>query len=166
MSVERICGNCRYFEECCGVEENSGEQSESGGICKRFPPVYCGPPVAEDRAITLDWMNWSQPAVTDSHWCGEFVAKDAPPDPPKEIESRSIGVLGLSVRSRKAIMRLDAQKKGVSYSWLSPLPTVGELLKMTEVELLSQKNFGMSSLVEIRDKLASHGLKLQIGEAY
>jgi DNA-directed RNA polymerase subunit alpha len=53
----------------------------------------------------------------------------------------------LSVRSRNCL-----QKMGVR--------TLGDLTRTTEQELLSSKNFGETSLVEIRDMLVSKGLEL------
>ncbi len=53
----------------------------------------------------------------------------------------------LSVRSRNCL-----QKMGVK--------TLGDLTRTTEQELLASKNFGETSLVEIRDMLASKGLEL------
>ncbi len=53
----------------------------------------------------------------------------------------------LSVRSRNCL-----QKMG--------LMTLGDLTETTELELLSSKNFGETSLVEIRDMLSSKGLEL------
>lgn len=62
--------------------------------------------------------------------------------------ARPIADLNLSVRARKCMIRL-----GIS--------TIGELLRHTGDELLECKNFGVTSLNEVRDKLASHGLKLR-----
>lgn len=53
----------------------------------------------------------------------------------------------LSVRSRNCL-----QKMGVR--------TLGDLTKISEMELLSSKNFGETSLIEIRDMLHSRGLEL------
>lgn len=53
----------------------------------------------------------------------------------------------LSVRSRNCL-----QKMGVM--------TLGDLCRCTEQELLSSKNFGETSLVEIKEMLASKGLRL------
>lgn len=53
----------------------------------------------------------------------------------------------LSVRSRNCL-----QKMGVR--------TLGDLTKTTELDLLSSKNFGETSLVEIREMLSSKGLEL------
>lgn len=59
----------------------------------------------------------------------------------------SVGDFELSVRSRNCL-----QKMGVR--------TLGDLTRTTEQELLSSKNFGETSLIEIRDMLASKGLAL------
>ncbi len=62
--------------------------------------------------------------------------------------SRSIADLNLSVRARKCMIRL-----GIS--------TIGELIRRTGDELLECKNFGVTSLNEVREKLRVHSLKLR-----
>ncbi len=62
--------------------------------------------------------------------------------------ARQVGELDLSVRSRKA---LDTLKIG----------TVGQLCDVTEEQLLGCKNFGQTSLNEIKKKLADLGLALR-----
>ena len=62
--------------------------------------------------------------------------------------ARPIADLSLSVRARKCMIRLG-------------ITTIGELLRRTGDELLECKNFGVTSLNEVRDKLAVHGLKLR-----
>jgi len=59
-----------------------------------------------------------------------------------------IGDLNLSVRSRKCMSRLG-------------ITTIGEILIRTPDELLSAKNFGVTSLNEIRNKLSEMNLKLR-----
>ncbi len=61
---------------------------------------------------------------------------------------RSVSELELSVRSRKALMRL-----GVT--------TLGELAQRSEPELMSIKNFGMTSLTEIKRQLTMYGMSLR-----
>jgi DNA-directed RNA polymerase subunit alpha len=61
---------------------------------------------------------------------------------------RPISDLNLSVRARKCMVRL-----GIS--------TIGELLRKTGDDLLECKNFGVTSLNEVREKLTQHGLKLR-----
>jgi DNA-directed RNA polymerase subunit alpha len=62
--------------------------------------------------------------------------------------ARPISDLNLSVRARKCMIRL-----GIS--------TVGDLMRRTGDELLECKNFGVTSLNEVRDKLGAHGLRLR-----
>jgi len=64
------------------------------------------------------------------------------------VLNKPVGDLNLSVRARKCMNRL-----GVS--------TLGELITRTADELLEIKNFGMTSLNEVREKLAALGLKLR-----
>ncbi|HEV7999715.1 MAG TPA: DNA-directed RNA polymerase subunit alpha C-terminal domain-containing protein [Planctomycetaceae bacterium] len=59
-----------------------------------------------------------------------------------------VGDLNLSVRARKCISRLG-------------LVTIGELLAKTADELLSVRNFGVTSLNEVRAKLTEMGLRLR-----
>jgi len=56
--------------------------------------------------------------------------------------------LELSVRSRKALQRLN-------------INTLGELTMRTEDELLGCKNFGQTSLNEIKQQLTSFGIGLR-----
>lgn len=61
---------------------------------------------------------------------------------------RPIADLNLSVRARKCMVRLG-------------LTTIGELLRRTGDDLLECKNFGVTSLNEVREKLTAQGLKLR-----
>ncbi|MCA9038619.1 MAG: DNA-directed RNA polymerase subunit alpha, partial [Planctomycetaceae bacterium] len=56
--------------------------------------------------------------------------------------------LNLSVRSRKCMSRLNIQ-------------TIGQLVSRTPDELLSSRNFGVTSLNEIRLKLGEIGIRLR-----
>ena len=62
--------------------------------------------------------------------------------------SRPVAELNLSVRARKCMIRLG-------------INTIGELLRRTGDDLLECKNFGVTSLNEVREKLALVGLKLR-----
>ncbi len=66
----------------------------------------------------------------------------------EEVLNRPVSELQLSVRARKALAVLNVQ-------------TIGELCTKTEAELLGVKNFGMTSLLEIKEKLAELGLSLR-----
>ncbi len=67
---------------------------------------------------------------------------------PPEVLERSIDELNLSVRSRGCMVKLDVH-------------TVRDLINKTEIELMSAKNFGMTSLNEIKRKLTDVGLNLR-----
>ena len=41
------------------------------------------------------------------------------------------------------------------------ITTLGELIQRTADELLEAKNFGMTSLTEVRERLGQHNLKLR-----
>ena len=61
---------------------------------------------------------------------------------------RPISDLNLSVRARKCMVRLG-------------LTTIGELIRKTGDDMLECKNFGVTSLNEVREKLTVHQLKLR-----
>jgi DNA-directed RNA polymerase subunit alpha len=65
-----------------------------------------------------------------------------------EILNRSVADLEFSVRSRKALQRLN-------------INTLGDLAARTEDELLGCKNFGHTSLDEVRQQLSAFGLGLR-----
>ena len=67
---------------------------------------------------------------------------------PEHVLNKNVNELELSVRSRKALQRL-----GVA--------SVGELATRTEAELLGVKNFGQTSLMEIKQRLTELGLSLR-----
>jgi DNA-directed RNA polymerase subunit alpha len=72
------------------------------------------------------------------------VAGNVPP----EILSKNVADLELSVRSRKALQRLN-------------INSLGELASRTEDELLGCKNFGQTSLNEIKQQLGTFGMTLR-----
>ncbi|MFO0889666.1 MAG: DNA-directed RNA polymerase subunit alpha C-terminal domain-containing protein [Isosphaeraceae bacterium] len=83
------------------------------------------------------------------------VTHDHRAEPPQEVPpevqallNKPISELSLSVRARKCMSKLNIQ-------------TVGDLAKRSGDELLECKNFGVTSLNEVRDKLGTLGLKLK-----
>jgi DNA-directed RNA polymerase subunit alpha len=67
---------------------------------------------------------------------------------PETTLNKPISSLELSVRARKALQLLN-------------ISSIGELASRTEAELMGVKNFGATSLHEIRERLAQHGLTLR-----
>lgn len=64
------------------------------------------------------------------------------------VLNKTVAELNLSVRARKALQLLN-------------IHTMGDLVTHTEAELLGVKNFGATSLTEVRQKLAEFGLALR-----
>lgn len=92
---------------------------------------------------------------------GQYAEQEAAPataaaelasDVPQEVLLKSVADLELSVRSRKALQRLG-------------INTLSDLAMRTEDELLGCKNFGVTSLNELKQLLAAHGLSLRKLEA-
>jgi len=87
-------------------------------------------------------------------FAAEYVEEEPAYDPetlsPNEraMLDRPIADLNLSVRARKCMVRL-----GIS--------TIGELVRRTGDDLLECKNFGVTSLNEVREKLTLQSLKLR-----
>ena len=66
----------------------------------------------------------------------------------EEILNKTVNDMELSVRARRCLGRLGIQ-------------TLGELASKTEAELLGCKNFGVTSLNEIKDRMAQLGVNLR-----
>jgi DNA-directed RNA polymerase subunit alpha len=89
---------------------------------------------------------------------GQFASEPKPVEPVVDLATmspdeqalleRPIADLNLSVRARKCMARLG-------------LTLIGDLLRKTGDDLLECKNFGVTSLNEVREKLTSMGLKLR-----
>lgn len=89
---------------------------------------------------------------------GQFAHEKPEPEPSVDYSAmspdeqalleRPISDLNLSVRARKCMARLG-------------LNTLGELLRKTGDDLLECKNFGVTSLNEVREKLMQYNLKLR-----
>jgi DNA-directed RNA polymerase subunit alpha len=65
----------------------------------------------------------------------------------KHLLSRPVTDFELSVRSRNCLQAMD-------------INSLGDLTEVSEQELLAGKNFGETSLMEIRELLAAHGLRI------
>ena len=66
----------------------------------------------------------------------------------QEILSQPLSELNLSVRAKKCTTKLGIQ-------------TIGDLVRRTGDDLMECKNFGVTSLNEVREKLTERGLKLR-----
>ncbi|QDV23948.1 DNA-directed RNA polymerase subunit alpha C-terminal domain-containing protein [Aureliella helgolandensis] len=89
---------------------------------------------------------------------GQLADQQREPDPPLDtsgmtpdqqaVLDRPISDLNLSVRARKCMVRLG-------------INTISELIRKTGDDLLESKNFGVTSLNEVREKLEGMELKLR-----
>jgi len=70
------------------------------------------------------------------------------PDKDQAILNKPVEELNLSVRSRKCLQKLNIR-------------TIGDLVRRTDAELLGCKNFGVTSLNEIKKVLEQYGLSLR-----
>jgi len=78
----------------------------------------------------------------------EDLETDEPESEDQGFLSKSVDDLQLSVRARKCLEKLD-------------IHTIGELTRRTEAELLGCKNFGVTSLNEIKKAIGNLGLFLR-----
>jgi DNA-directed RNA polymerase subunit alpha len=79
---------------------------------------------------------------------GEIDDSSVEENADKELLDKLVDELRLSVRARKCLERLD-------------ICTLGDLTRRTDAELLGCKNFGVTSLNEIRKALTNFGLSLR-----
>ncbi|MFO0864735.1 MAG: DNA-directed RNA polymerase subunit alpha C-terminal domain-containing protein [Gemmataceae bacterium] len=84
-----------------------------------------------------------------SHYERRYVNQQPLSDQEQAKVNMSVSELNLPVRARKCMNRLG-------------INTVGELMQRTADELLESKNFGMTSLNEVRERLRQMGLALRV----
>jgi DNA-directed RNA polymerase subunit alpha len=77
-----------------------------------------------------------------------FASQQPLSDQEQATLNKSVADLNLSVRARKCMNRLG-------------INSLGELIQRSADELLESKNFGMTSLTEVREKLRQFGLSLR-----
>ena len=136
------CEGCKYWQ--CDTDKKDDTEVEVGE-CHRHAPVPTfylfeddddkpDPPDGEHyvRYITTYWDDW----------CGEFQARSVSADKPVFQD------VAWSVRTRKSLRKLGVD------SW-------EKLTEKTDFDLLSLKNFGQTSLYEVKKKLKEYGLHLK-----
>ncbi len=130
--------------------------------------------IMKTRSELLSYKNFGETSLSEIEeilhqkglTLGQGAAEEgegAPPppfaeeQPPAELEpgvdpevlNRPVESLNLSIRSRRCMERLK-------------LKTLRELVSKSEVELMSAKNFGVTSLNEVKAKLTEIGLALRV----
>ena len=98
--------------------------------------------------LTSRGLRLGQNLETAYHRVRAEVYDDLREKASEEVLNQPITSLNFSVRSRKALQILGVQ-------------TVGDLATRTEAELMGIKNFGSTSLDEVREKLEMVGLELR-----
>ncbi|MCI0463829.1 MAG: tetratricopeptide repeat protein [Gemmataceae bacterium] len=83
-----------------------------------------------------------------AHYERRFTPQMPMSEAEQAVLNKPVTDMNLSVRARKCMNRLG-------------INTLGELIQRTADELLEAKNFGMTSLNEVREKLRQYGLSLR-----
>jgi DNA-directed RNA polymerase subunit alpha len=98
--------------------------------------------------LTSKGLRLGQSLEEGAHYERRFSPHQPMSEQEQAVLNKPVSDLNLSVRARKCMNRLG-------------INTLGELVQRTADELLESKNFGMTSLTEVRDKLRQYGLSLR-----
>jgi DNA-directed RNA polymerase subunit alpha len=98
--------------------------------------------------LTSKGLRIGQSLEEGSHYERRFPPQQPLSDQEQAVLNKPVTDLNLSVRARKCMNRLG-------------INSLGELIQRTADELLEAKNFGMTSLNEVREKLRQYGLSLR-----
>ncbi|MDP7349067.1 MAG: DNA-directed RNA polymerase subunit alpha C-terminal domain-containing protein, partial [Phycisphaeraceae bacterium] len=114
--------------------------------CFRRP---CCEAMLAQRGLRFGQSIDTQQSVTQKAVYDEVQAQTKQDD---DTFDRSVNELQLSVRARKALALLN-------------IHSIGDLCTKTEAELMGVKNFGLTSLHEIKERMSDFGLSLRTLEA-
>ena len=141
---KELCETCRWWNDW-------REDLQPFGDCRRFPPqlfhLQRMPAVETPESDLMDSTVWPLTECTD--FCGEWTPADQPAVNPNFLK-QPCRVLNLSVRARKCLVRLGVL-------------TVSDLIRKHDCDILECRNAGITTLDEIKARLAEHGLRLGIG---
>lgn len=98
--------------------------------------------ILEPRGLHLGMALEESPPLTQTSGENSSINAD------EELLNKTVDDLQLSVRARKCLQNLN-------------IHTINELMQRTDAELLGSKNFGMTSLNEIKKTLGNLGLSLR-----
>lgn len=100
------------------------------------------------KMLTIKGLRLGQ-GLEDAHRQARRLLIDQYKGTGKEtVLAKPVAELQLSVRARKALQMLT-------------ISSLGDLASHTEAELMGMKNFGATSLKEVKERLADHGLSLR-----
>src|SRR5438552_4085150 len=98
--------------------------------------------------LTSKGLHLGQSLEDNGGYERRFPAQPALSEQEQAVLGKPVSDLNLSVRARKCMNRLG-------------INSLGDLVQRSADELLESKNFGMTSLNEVREKLAQFGLSLR-----
>ena len=139
----------------------SAQAISSDGFPGSIPKAICGPGDHTESGLqgetslqeikdmlTSKGLRIGQSLEEGAHYERRFAPQQPLSDQEQAVLNKPVTDLNLSVRARKCMNRLG-------------INTLGELIQRTADELLEAKNFGMTSLNEVREKLRQYGLSLR-----
>lgn len=119
-------------------------------------PTYQMPLLIDDCQRVTDWMLWvSFASAVDRMLNQRLVTVCA-----ERSGLRERVALPQSLPLHTLLTELDLPLRARSVLARANITTVGELLRLTETDLLGLRNFGKYSLVSVKFELARHGLQL------
>ena len=134
------CDECRMWYDLESTEQ--GDDGHESGECRRHAPVsYC----ISDRESGENNLKAIWPLTLHDEWCGEFQAKE---NELTDLYARHISVLNPSMRVRNACAEMG-------------ILTIGDMCRRTYYDFEGCRNFGVTALSEVREKLRKLGLCLK-----
>jgi DNA-directed RNA polymerase subunit alpha len=127
----------RAFLNMAVLLEDAGQFTRAEKLLKK---VLSANPTHDRATLFLKDVKASKDMLYDEEIAREGARRDALMDTP-------VTDFELSVRARNCLKKMQIR-------------TLGDLLRIGEAELLSYKNFGETSLVEIKNMLTAKGLRL------
>jgi DNA-directed RNA polymerase subunit alpha len=100
------------------------------------------------EVLTAKGLRIGQSLEDGSQYERRFSSQQPLTEQEQAVLNKPVADLNLSVRARKCMNRLG-------------INSLGELIQRSADELLESKNFGMTSLTEVREKLRQYGLVLR-----
>ena len=134
-----ICSTCKFYQP---------ESGPSVGECRKNPPTV----IADSKADSGCFAVWPKIHFPDEEWCGKWTPRIGEPAPDPEVFSWRLSKL-FGVRVCTALRY--SNHLGASMHF------VKDVVNSTADELCEYRNFGKTSLAEVRQKLAQFGLKLK-----
>ena len=98
-----------------------------------------------------------------NHAHARLFLKDVLASKDMEVETEQSTLTGVNVILDTPVTDFELSVRARNCLKKMQIRTLGDLLRITEAELLSYKNFGEQSLVEIKSMLAQKGLRLGQG---